>query len=171
MNWYVIYSNQKSNKQLLDFLNRYDDMEAFEPKIEKWFKCSHFKEYQITDMYPGYIFVKSPLNEDMFKEKYGELLDAVEGLGKVIEKDGFIVLRDEEKECLSLFFNNNGVITHSLGRYKGDDLLITDGPLRGLENTIKKINRHKRIAKVDYHLLGMNMVLPLEVMNSKGSES
>lgn len=170
MNWYVIYSKQKSNKQLLDFLNKNEDIDAFIPKVEKWFKCHHFHEYQIKDMYPGYIFIRSPLDEDSFKEKYEKLLCSVERLGKVIDQDGFIVLRDEEKDLLSLFFNSHGVITHSLGRYKDDDLLITEGPLKGLENIIKKINRHKHIAKVEYSLFGMNMTLPLEVENKKGSE-
>lgn len=169
MYWYIFCSKQKDNNQLLDMLNEQEDVHAFIPKVEKWFKCSEFSTYQLKEMYPGYIFIKSSLNEEQFKSKYQKLFETIGRLGGLLEQDEFISLHEDDKEMMSWLFNNQGVITHSIGRYNGDDLKIMEGPLCGFESKIKKINRHKRIAKVDYALLGMNMLLPLEVINSKGS--
>lgn len=169
MNWYVFCSKHQNNKELLEVLNKQEDLDAFIPKVEKWFKCSGFSDYQLMDMYPGYIFIRSLLNEEEFKSKYMKLFESVGRLGELLEHDRFISLNESDKEIMSWLFHNQGVITHSIGKYNGDDLMIMEGPLCGFESKIKKINRHKRIAKVDYALLGMNMLLPLEVINSKGS--
>lgn len=169
MYWYIIYSKQNSYKQLLDILNRQEDLYAFIPKIEKWFKCSGFAKYELKDMYPGYIFIKSSLDEEHFKAKYEDMLKSMNRLAQLLEKDDYIALKKDEVQLLSSFLNQQDIIVHSQGEYEGNDLKIVDGPLCGLESKIKKINRHKRIARVDCHLLGMDMVLPLEVMNRKGS--
>lgn len=97
------------------------------------------------------------------------MLKSIHRLAQLLEQDDFISLKNDEIQLLSLFLNNQDIIVHSKGKYDGDDLKIMYGPLCGLESKIKKINRHKRIAKVDCHLLGMDMVLPLEVINRKGS--
>ena len=120
-------------------------------------------------MYPGYIFIKSSLDEEDLKSKYNDLLESIEGLGHVLEQGQIIALKKHESEMMSCFFNEQGVITHSIGRYTDDHLKIIEGPLYGFESKIQKINRHKRIAKVDFDFLGMNMILPLEVINRKGS--
>lgn len=169
MYWYIIYSKQNSYGQLLDILNKQSDLYAFVPKIEKWFKCKDFARYELKDMYPGYIFIKSSLDEKSFKSKYEEMLKSIHRLAQLLEQDDFISLKNDEIQLLSLFLNNQDIIVHSKGKYDGDDLKIMYGPLCGLESKIKKINRHKHIAKVDCHLLGMDMVLPLEVINRKGS--
>lgn len=167
MFWYVVDTKLNSNTKMLDFLNRQENVEAFIPKVEKWFKCTEFEEFQLKEMYPGYIFIKTTLNEESFKEKYAGLFQTVERLGKVIEKDEFIALRDNEMNILSKLFDDSNAIRHSQGKYNGNDLEIFSGPLKGLEKNIKKINRHKRIAKVGFEILDQEMLLPLEVLNKK----
>ncbi len=169
MNWYVFYSKLQDNETLLEVLNEQEDIRAFIPKVEKWFKCSEFSTYQLKEMYPGYVFIKSSLDEEEFKLKYTTLFETIGRLGGLLEQDKFISLHEDDRELMSWLFNNIGVVTHSTGKYNGDDLMITEGPLRGFESKIKKINRHKHTAILDCKLLGMNMVLPIEVINSKGS--
>ena len=48
---------------------------------------------------------------------------------------------------------------------------MIEGPLQGLENQIVKIDRHKRTALLGNTFLGQKMILPLEVINRKGSVS
>lgn len=169
MFWYVVETKLDLNAKMLDFLNRQENIDAFIPQVEKWFKCTEFEEFQLRDMYPGYIFIKTILNEENFKDKYAGLFQTVERLGKVIEKDEFIALCDDEIGILSKLLDNSASIRHSCGKYNGNDLEIFSGPLKGLEKNIKKINRHKRIAEVRFGILGKEMLLPLEVINKKGS--
>lgn len=169
MFWYIIDTNFSSNKKMFDLLNKQENIRAFIPKVEKWFKSHDLQEYQLRDMYPGYIFVETSFNEKEFKEKYLDLLKSVERLGKVLEKDEFIALNSDERKMLSDLLDNSNSIRHSRGKYNGDELEIFKGPLKGFEKDIKKINRHKRIAKVNFSILGKEMLLPLEVINKKGS--
>ncbi|NCC55187.1 MAG: hypothetical protein EOM11_06875, partial [Erysipelotrichia bacterium] len=52
-------------KSLVDCLNKDNQLEAFIPKIEKWYTASHTKEYQIQDLYPDYIFIRTDLVEKL----------------------------------------------------------------------------------------------------------
>ena len=169
MNWYIFYLKQGSTNQLLERLNKQEDLYAFIPQIEKWFKCSEFSTYQLKEMYPGYVFIKTSLNKEEFEMKYSDFFHTIFRLGELIKQDSFIDLKEDEKEMLSLLFHDSNVIKHSVGSYFGDILNISEGPLCGFESKIKKINRHKHTAILDCKLLGMNMVLPIEVINSKGS--
>ena len=66
-------------------------------------------------------------------------------------------------------FDESNLIRHSCGKYNGNELVIYEGPLKGFEKNVKKINRHKKIAEVGFEFLGKEMMLPLEVINKKGS--
>lgn len=165
MYWCILHVKNEKYQEILDFFDREEDTYAFIPKVEKWFKCSEFSAYQLKDMYPGYIFIKSLLDEESFKSKYENLFRDINGL----KLEEFVSFEGNNENEMFWLFNNQGVITHSIGQYNGDKLKIMEGPLCGFETKIKKINRHKRIAKVDFNFLGMNMILPLEVINGKGS--
>ena len=84
MFWYVIDTKNSSNKKLFEFLNRQENIRAFIPKIEKWFKSHDLQEYQLKDMYPGYIFIETSLNEHEFKDRYFGLFKTVERLGNIL---------------------------------------------------------------------------------------
>lgn len=169
MYWYVFDTKPNSTTELLGFLNRQANIEAFIPRVEKYFKCSGFEGFQLKDMYPGYIFIKTSLNESEFKNEYFDFLKTVKRLGKILEKDEFIALSNDEIDTLSRLFDESNLIRHSCGKYNGNELVIYEGPLKGFEKNVKKINRHKKIAEVGFEFLGKEMMLPLEVINKKGS--
>lgn len=169
MFWYVLHTKQAANQKLLDAINRYKDMQAFIPMVEKWFQGKDIREYQLKRLYPDYIFIKSSLDEKSLEEKYKAFFQAIQGIGVLLGDYHFSALDHQEEYSLSLLFNHNGVIRHSLGRYENEELTVIEGPLQGLENQIIKIDRHKRTALLGNTFLGQKMVLPLEVINRKGS--
>lgn len=76
-----------------------------------------------------------------------------------------ISMDEEEQRFFERMFDGNGVIRHSVGNIINSKLNVESGPLKGMEQQIKKIDRHKRIAYLDCQLLGTRMKAPLEVVN------
>lgn len=171
MFWYVLHTKQAANQKLLDAINRCEDMQAFIPMVEKWFQGKGIREYQLKKLYPDYIFIKSALDEEALQEKYKAFFQSIQGIGVLLGNHQFSAIDRQEEHSFSLLFNHNGVIRHSLGRYENEELTVIEGPLQGLENQIVKIDRHKRTALLGNTFLGQKMVLPLEVINRKGSVS
>ena len=57
----------------------------------------------------------------------------------------------------------------STGYIEGDHIIITDGPLKGYEALIKKIDRHKRIAFIEINLLNQPNIIKvgLEIISKQ----
>ena len=53
------------------------------------------------------------------------------------------------------------VIHQSIGILDAKRLIIQSGPLKGLENRIKKIDRHQRTAQVQFQICGQVILLYL----------
>ena len=55
----------------------------------------------------------------------------------------------------------------SKGFIIGDAITVTEGPLKGYEGSIKKIDRHKRMAFVELPFLGKEtrVRIPLEIVD------
>ena len=51
------------------------------------------------------------------------------------------------------------MVEPSYGFIEGDQVVITKGPLVGFEAQIKKLDRHKRLAYVEVHLMGRTKLI------------
>jgi len=71
-------------------------------------------------------------------------------------------LANNEKELLESLFNDDHLITRSMGTITDSKLIVQKGPLVGKEEMIKKIDRHKRVAFIG-DVFGKTMKVPLEV--------
>ena len=163
MYWYSIQDKSNSLKSLINFFNQQTDTYAFIPKIEKWFNVKRVKKYVVKEMYPDYIFVKSCLNEDEFKEKYQRFLSDINGLASLVKQGDSLIMDKEIQSIYECLFNDKGVIEHSIGNIVESKLIIDQGPIKGLEKYVIKINRHHRFA-----LLQLNdgyLKVPLEVVS------
>ena len=54
----------------------------------------------------------------------------------------------------------------SSGYIEGDKIIITEGPLKNLEGTIRKLDRHKRTAVVQIKMMGQlrDVVMGVEIV-------
>ncbi len=102
-------------------------------------------------MFPGYVFVECKMNQNEFILFLKELHEKLPKFMKLlkVDKEGTSVLYPDEKEYLKSLLNENYVLDHSTGFIEGDKTIITEGPLKGMENTILKIDRHKRRALIE----------------------
>lgn len=165
MCWGIIHIKGDRSQDIIEYFNSQEDVEAFMPMIERWFSSSHVKEYQKSYLYPDYVFVRTSMNKDEFHEKYKGVFHSIRRFAKVLEYEDFIALNSQEELFLERMLDDSYMIRHSIGEIINSQLKVEEGPLVGMENQIKKIDRHKRLAILDYHLLGKTMKVPLEVIS------
>ena len=101
-------------------------------------------------LFPGYIFM---ITEDV--EKLFFHLKTIEGMTKLIGTGQDIIpLKEEEITFLQRFGGEEQIVSMSEGIIEGTQVIITSGPLMGMEGLIKKIDRHKRKAWLDLEMFG-----------------
>ena len=101
-------------------------------------------------LFPGYVFLVSDEPEALFRG-----LKKIIGLTKLIGTGREVVpLTEKEIAWIQRLGNDEGLVKMSRGVVEGDDIVITDGPLEGLEGYIRRIDRHKRIACLEIEMMG-----------------
>lgn len=116
-------------------------------------------------LFPGYVFV---ITEDL--NHLYDSLKTVIGLTKLIGTGNEIVpLTEEEKEFLLGFGGEEQVVKMSEGIIEGTKIIVTRGPLTGKEGYIKKVDRHKRKARLEMKMFGrmQEIVVGLEIVEKR----
>lgn len=118
---------------------------------------------------PGYVFITS----DDVRELY-QKLRYVPAFTKMLGKDGegFIPLSDHEVDWLERITgddasdgNNSSkeVELSQVSASEDDVITILSGPLKNMEGCIKKIDLHRRIAKVEVDFMNRKTVIHLGI--------
>lgn len=99
-------------------------------------------------LFPGYVF--------MITERPKELLQELRKINgwKTLLKAGedILYISKAEEEFLKEFGSEDQVVHVSRGIIEGKRIIITEGPLKGHEANIRRIDRHKRLAFLELHL-------------------
>lgn len=166
MNWYVIFVNIDKINELMFYFNNQPGMNAFVPKIEKLMSKEGKKDFLEVPMFPNYLFIETSLNEQEFNEMIKELKVDLGSAMKMLQDEiqAIFALSIEEKRVLESLLNKNYLIKHSTGVIVDSKLIVQKGPLKGKEELIRKIDRHKRLAFLD-NVCGKLMKVPLEVIS------
>lgn len=165
MNWYIVHFKHNQSSKLLSFFNSQLGVEAFIPQIERWYNIKGKKDYVIKDLYPDYIFIKTDMNQDEFDEQYKEFFQTIQGYAELLEFDEIYALNSQEQQLMERMFGEGYIVKHSIGNIVNSVLRVDEGPLVGLEDKVIKIDRHKRLATLNFHALSKNMIVPLEVVS------
>ena len=156
--WYVIQTlkgqEYKAAKEISDEVAAPgEEVFVFENEMEYKIKGEWIKD--LNPFFPGYIFVK--LDEDgaanfdwrLRKEKHPLKLMGVDG--------NITPISDKEEEYLMWLGGENHIIRYSEG-FRVDDMVeIISGSFKGWKGEIRKLNRHKRRARIYVPLAGMQI--------------
>ncbi len=106
-------------------------------------------------LFPGYFFVDDI--DEVAKE-----LSHIDRLTKVLRNAEMVApIRKEEQAFLQGMMNEEHIVECSKGFIIGDRVCITEGPLRNHYGFIRKVDRHRRIAKLEINFFGR--MTPVEV--------
>ena len=162
--WYVIWtstgSERKAKEAVEGLVNR-----CFVPR--KSINIKREGEWKIAEkpLFPGYLFVDT---EDA--EELSQKLRKIEGFNQILTTDKkFFPLYENDAIFVEKLYNGGGVFDISEGYIEGDLVRVTAGPLFGLEGLIKKIDRHKRIACLEFDMFGrvVNTTVGLEITEKR----
>ena len=137
-----------------------DDIDIFVPKRKRIIKKEGISKEKIEVLFPGYIFIECTdidiinLKKNLYQVK---TLTKLLGLDKE-HKDYVSSLSIEEEEMLNLLLgkenkNRTVEISHIYLR-ENKEVVVIDGPLKGLEGRISNINLHKRRVTILTQFMG-----------------
>lgn len=128
---------------------------AFVPQIELVFKNSRQIRKELRPMFLGYVFAEANVNARDFIIQTSQIVRWSNCVFKLLGKENpyCMPLREDEKEFLLGFCDDEYVVGQSFGVIEGDKVFVTSGPLQGKESVIKRIDRHKRRAEIELELV------------------
>jgi transcriptional antiterminator NusG len=101
-------------------------------------------------LFPGYVFL---ITSDVYA--LYEALKQIQHFTKILGNENCLLpLHEGEVAFLERLGGEKHVTALSIGIIEQDQVRITAGPLMGLEGCIKKIDRHKRTARIRVEMFG-----------------
>lgn len=166
-NWYVIQVQSKSEHRLCskikDRVSKELYSDCFVPQVEYLFKKDGIFEKRIKPLFPGYVFVITNNIRDFY-----DSLKRINGFKKLLtDGEDFSPIRQEEADFIAGITDKDRNISLSEGYIVNSKIVVTSGPLLGREGIIKKIDRHKRLAFIEFDFMGQPQLIkiPLEIVS------
>ncbi len=159
MYWYVLFirTGREANVELL--LKKRLDANVFVPfvpMLETLFKISGQVRRELKPLFPGYIFIESEVSGVEFIKRKNSIISASEDIVRFLKygDTSEFAMREHEKCMLLNLCNDERCIESSVGIIEGNRVYIKEGPLKGMESIVKKIDRHKRRAVINLDFMG-----------------
>ena len=149
------------------------EYDIFVPKRKRMRK-KEGKMFEVVETcFPGYLFIETDNIVELKKQLYNiKTLTKLLGIDKK-HKDYIAPLRRDEEEMINVLLGKSGTartieISHIYLK-EGKDIVVIDGPLKGLEGKISNVNLHKRQATVLINLMGqlVETILGIDIIEEK----
>ncbi|WP_050635414.1 hypothetical protein [Candidatus Stoquefichus sp. SB1] len=166
IDWFVLEVNFENENKILDILNS----DLFLPCVKRSFILrrkqlksfgTEWKIYEF-DVLKGIIFLEI-CNLNLFKKTLVKCKEIFE-----LNHHQKIKLKKlQEYDLLFLNKFNSTTIDHSTGDIVNGKIVVNEGPLKGCEDMIRKVDRHKRLAffKYKFSFSDSDICLGLEIKN------
>ena len=159
-NWYVLFVLVAKSDKLCSLLNK-KGLNAFIPQIEYYRR--DIKGNALKPLFPGYIFVKSEMNQSDFDNFLYKLGEQKDGLIKQLKEDGVSALRDEEIEMFNILLNDEGILEMSQAFIEDKRAKVIEGPLIYYQNHIVKVDKHNKLAYLDIEFMNRQILVGLNI--------
>lgn len=168
--WYVVWirtGQEEKLKQMCEILIGQSRVyeECFIPKTETVRRIRGVLSRRENILFPGYLFFESADPAALYEQ-----LKKIPEFTKLLGADGVPKpLYPHEEEFLKSLSDEDKVIRISKGYLIGDELTVTDGPLKSCRGQLVHIDRHKREAKLRVDFLGdrRTVTVGLEVIKKE----
>jgi transcriptional antiterminator NusG len=174
-NWVILFvqtgAEERLTRMLKEMLNA-DEYLPFLPVKETFRRSKGVIHKERKLLFPGYVFIQTDIEADLIANKLKLALMNITGQKYIYsilhygdnKKD--VAVHDKEHIYLERLFNSDFCVMGSVGFIEGDMIRVTSGALIGMESRIKRINRHKREAVLEFEMFGAlrKVTLMLEVI-------
>ncbi|MGN0363515.1 MAG: antiterminator LoaP [Bilifractor sp.] len=136
------------------------DEHLYVPTVERIRRIHGVDRMVEEKLFPGYIFAETGRPDDLLVRLGREKGLTVFQHATLLREDSYILpVRKEEAAWLRRLWDSGKTVRTSKGAIIGDRVVITEGPLVGLEGTIRKIDRHKKTAWIEMPFLGQERLV------------
>lgn len=155
--WYLVNCTRQEEKEAVHLCRKHlSKSAAKEVFVLTYDRMRRYKGVWHTEkklLFPSYIFCESEngtlLSGELCESRMEPFLDKLPGEGKSAEKSvRLICLNQEEEQFLRFLYGDNHHLKMSKGVIRQGIPKVTAGPLKGMEQRICRIDRHKRLARL-----------------------
>lgn len=155
MNYYILYCQTIKSERVCKVLNRRKDIYAFIPKMEVYLHV--YDSIDLKVMFPGYVFIKTHMNQIEFNTFLSSLHEDKNGIIKELKKQEVSALTNQEIELLNNLLDDKGILRMSKGYKENGRTKVTNGPLVTFEDCIKDTDKRDMIAILNIEFLGRDI--------------
>ena len=153
MNYYVLFCQSLKIEKLYHTFNLKKDTEAFIPRMERYIRSKD--KIVIQNMFPGYLFIKTKMNQTEFDT----LL--------LLMKEEVSALTKEEIKLLDILLNKQYILVMSKGYKVNGRTKIIEGPLKELEEHIVAVDKKSHEAVLNIEFLNKKLKAGIEMQNKE----
>ena len=155
MNYYVLYCQTLKCEGVCRRLNEKGKLQAFIPQMESYHRLSN--QILLKTMFPGYVFIKSELNQSEFDALLSSLSDERNGIIKELKKSEVSALTQDEIDLYQRLWNQNGILEMSEGYKENGKTIVTKGPLLLFQEEIIATDKRDMVAVLKLTFLDRNI--------------
>lgn len=162
MGWYVIQVPSGKELAIASDISQLAEADVLEECfVPRWETQRKFKgqwRSVVHSLIPGYVIAISSQ-----PEKLQEVLRQISGFTKLLKSGGVVSpLNEEEVAWFQRFTQHEGrIMPLSTGVKVGDQVIVTDGPLKLYQSQIVRVDRRRSTAYVRISILGRTKEVPL----------
>ena len=119
-------------------------------------------------MFTGYVFAVT----DDIGVITGNIWKIIDFAKPVRFSEEYLPISCEEQKFLERLMGDDGIVEESTGIIEGDEIIVREGPLVGLESRIVRIDRHKRLAYIEIEMCDRKVEaqLSLSILEKKPAD-
>lgn len=153
MEWYAVFverSKEEEVQKWLDFYFDRDTLRSLVPKRRLKEKKAGKSYCIFKKLFPGYVFIHTTMNLDKYR-----IIRSIPGLIRILNTDEYYSqIEESEMSIILRLVGDDSIIDYSRVFIENSKVLVKEGPLRGLEGIITKVNTHTNRAKVQLNFMG-----------------
>lgn len=184
--WYVLYVRSNTEHKVVESFQQtfrkkglQYEIDVFCPESEKFYNSKKDRilgrQYLRRPMFANYVFVETNMPALEFRSAVYDIIYNSSDIIRLLTYGGSgeIAIKQEERIRLEYLLKDKRCVEHSIGYIEGDNIVITCGPLMGREGSIKKVNRHHRVAQIEIDMFGQKQIVDvaLEIIEKTMSGS
>lgn len=155
LNWYVLYCQTLKVEQICENFKNKKEIFAFIPRIEEHMRYQ--EEYVIRPLFPGYLFIKSFMDQGEFDTYLKAMNEEKYGVIRELKKQDVSALTNDEIELLDLLLDEDYVLRMSEGQIINGRATVCKGPLQYFEKNIISLDKRNRVAYLNIVFLDRNI--------------
>jgi len=163
MNWYAIFvktGEEDVVEKYIDYYFNKSQCHLLIPKKRINEKRKGKLYSVVKTLFPGYVFINADMNINMYY-----IIKKLPKVYKILNESNefYSRIQDYEMEPILQLTKKNDIIDYSKGFIKNSKVYIEEGPLKGLEGLIRKVDKRKCRAKIALDFMGSEKLVELGV--------